>query len=132
MDQLIVKVFAFEVPPPGAGVNTMTWTVPATAISEAGIAALNRVEETKVVVRFAPFHNTTEPLIKPLPLMVRVKAALLAVREDGLMLEITCMGGLLIVNVRALEVPPPGAGVNTVTWTVPAIAISEVDIVAVT
>jgi hypothetical protein len=53
---LIVKVWALEVPPPGAGVNTVTWAVPANAMSKAEIAAVNRVEETYVVVRFAPFH----------------------------------------------------------------------------
>jgi hypothetical protein len=126
-----LKVWALEVPPPGAGVNTVTWTVPATAISEAGIAALNRVEETKVVVRFAPFHSTTEPLMKPLPLTVSVKAAAPAVREDGLMLEITGTGGSLIVKVRALEVPPPGVGLNTLTWAVPATAMSAAVIAAV-
>jgi hypothetical protein len=53
---LIVKVWALEVPPPGAGVNTVTVAVPAVTMSEAVIAAVNWVEETYVVVRFAPFH----------------------------------------------------------------------------
>jgi hypothetical protein len=112
-------------------VNTVTWAVPAVAMSEAGIAALNRVEETYVVVRLAPFHWTTESVAKPVPLTVSVKAAPPAVRDDGLMLEIAGTGGLLIVKVRALEVPPPGAGLNTVTWAVPATAMSAAVIAAV-
>ena len=39
---------------------------------------------------------------------------------------------LLIVNVCALEVPPPGAGLNTVTVAVPAVEMSDAVIVAVT
>jgi hypothetical protein len=68
-------------------------------MSAAGIAAVNRVAETKVVVRFAPFHCTTESVTKPVPLTVSVKAAPPAVRDDGLMLEITGTGGSLIVKV---------------------------------
>jgi hypothetical protein len=128
---LIVRVPALEVPPPGADVNTVTDTVPAVAMSAAGIAALNLVEETYVVGRLAPFHCTTESLMKPLPLTVSVKAAPPAVRDVGLMLEITGTGGSLIVKVWALEVPPPGAGLNTVTEAVPAVAMSAAVIAAV-
>ncbi len=53
---LIVKVWALEVPPPGAGLNTVTVAVPAIDMSEAGIAAVNRVADRYIVVRFAPFH----------------------------------------------------------------------------
>ena len=37
----------------------------------------------------------------------------------------------MIVKVRALEVPPPGVGLNTVTEAVPAVAISAAVIAAV-
>ena len=47
---LTVKVRTLEVPPPGPGEKTVTLAIPAAAISEAGIVALNRVEDTKVVV----------------------------------------------------------------------------------
>ena len=87
-----------EVPPPGAGLNTVTWAVPATAMSEAGIDTVNRVEETNVVVRFDPFQRTTELATKRLPLTVSVNAALPARRDDGLRLEIVGTG-LLIVKV---------------------------------
>jgi hypothetical protein len=128
---LIVRVNALEVPPPGAGVNTVTGTVPATAMSEAGIAAVNLVAETNVVVRSSPFQRTTELVTKLLPLTVSVNAAPPAVRDDGLRLEIVGTGGLLIVKVSALEVPPPGGGENTVTCAVPATAMSEAGIAAV-
>ena len=101
---LIVRVWALEVPPPGVGSNTVTWAVPATAVSAAGIAAVNRVAETNVVVRFAPFHCTTKPLKKPLPLTVSVKAAPPAVRAVGVMLEITDVEWLVITKLP-LAVP---------------------------
>jgi hypothetical protein len=95
---LIVKVRALEVPPPGAGLNTVTCAVPATAISDAGIAAVSRVEETNVVTRSAPFQRTTEFVTKPLPFTVNVNAAPPAVRDVGLRLVVVGTG-LLIVNV---------------------------------
>ncbi len=124
---LIVKVRELEVPPPGAGLNTVTEAVPATAMSAAVMVAVNRVEETKVVVRFVPFHRTIEPATKLLPLTVRTKSVPPAVVDVGLKLEFVGTG-LFIVRVSALEVPPPGAGVNTVTWTVPAAVMSAADI----
>jgi nitrogen fixation protein len=45
-------------------------------------------------------------------------------------LEITGGGGLLIVNVWALEVPPLPPGFTTVTETVPAVATLEAGTVA--
>jgi len=53
---VIVKVAALEVPPPGAGVETVTMAVAATTMSAAVIAAVKLVLETKVVVRALPFH----------------------------------------------------------------------------
>src|SRR4029434_7767912 len=50
-----------DVPPPGAGVNTVMLGVPAAAISLAGMAAVSRVDETNVVVRLAPLTWTIEP-----------------------------------------------------------------------
>jgi hypothetical protein len=93
---LIVKVRTLEVPPPGAGLNTVTWAVPADAMSVAGIAAINWIEDTYFVVRFDPFHCTTEPLTNPLPLTVSVKAAPSRVCDDGLRLEIAGTGLLIV------------------------------------
>jgi len=38
--------------------------------------------------------------------------------------------GVVIVNVWALEVPPPGVGLNTVTDAVPTVAMSFAEIAA--
>src|SRR5712664_3197359 len=72
---VIVNVCAFEVPPPGAGLNTVTCTVPGFAISLAGIAALSCDDETNVVVRSRLFHRTlAAPETKLLPFTVSVNA----------------------------------------------------------
>src|SRR5580693_96508 len=72
-----------EVPPPGPGLLTVTLAVVAVAMSVAGIAAVNRVPLTKVVVRALPFHNTVEPATKPAPLTVRVNADPPGAAADG-------------------------------------------------
>ena len=122
---LIVNVAAGEVPPPGAGLNTVTWAVPELAMSVAVIAEVNCVVLTYIVVRAAPFQFTTELLMKPEPLTVRLKAVPPAVALLGERLVIVGAGlGALIVNAAAAEAPPPGAGLKTVTWAVPALAMS--------
>ncbi len=78
--------------------KTVTCVVPAVAMSVAGIAAVSCVEETNVVVRFAPFQRTTEALTKLLPFTVNVKAAPPAVAEVGLM-PVVAGTGLLTVKV---------------------------------
>jgi len=92
---------------------------------EAGIATVNLVEDTKVVVGLSPFHCTTESGTKPVPVTVSVNAAPPAVRDVGLMLEIDGAGAFLIVKVRAVDVPPTGAGLYTVTLAVPAVDMYE-------
>ena len=94
-----VKVRTADVPPPGAGVKTMTCAVPAVAISAAAICAVSWVAETKVVVRLAPFQRTTEPETKLLPPTVRTKAAPPAAAEVGASVPITGKG-----------LPPPPDG----------------------
>ena len=116
----MVNAALLEVPPPGAGLNTVTCAVPAVVMSAAVIAACNCVALTNVVVRFVPFQLTTDPLRNPVPFTVTVKAAVPAVALDGDS-ELTVGIGLVVLMVKAalLEVPPPGAGLNTVTWPVP-------------
>ena len=112
--------------------NTVTWAVPARAMSVDGIAAVNCVALTKVVVRAAPFQFTTEPLMKPVPLTVRPNDVPPAVALVGERLVMLGTGlAALIANDAAVEVPPPGAGLITVTWAVPALAISAAAIAAV-
>ena len=71
----IVKGTGPDVPPPGAGVDTLTCAVPAAARSPVEIEACNCVELTKVVGRVEPFHLTIELELKLLPVTVSVNAA---------------------------------------------------------
>ena len=63
--------------------------------------------------------------MKPLPLTLRVNAALPETALAGES-EVIDGSGLapLIVKFVALDVPPPGAGLKTVTLAVPALAMS--------
>jgi hypothetical protein len=117
------NVSPLEVPPPGAGVETVTVAVPAGATSAAVTAACKLVLETKVVVRGLPFHWTVEEEMKLLPVTVSVNAAPPAAAELGFS-DVATGIGLPTVNVSGLEVPPPGAGVVTVTMALPAVVIS--------
>ncbi len=129
---MIANVCAFEVPPPGVPVNTVTDAVPAVAISAAVIVAVNWFAEPKLVVRLLPFQRTVEPLMKSLPLTVSVKPALPAIADDGERPVVAGTGfGAVIVSVWAFDVPPPGAGVNTVIDALPLVAMSAAVIDAV-
>ena len=68
---------------------------------------------------------------KFVPLMVRVCAAAPAVADVGES-EVAVGSGLLMVKVRALDVPPPGEGFSTVTEAVPPVAMSLAGTEAVT
>jgi hypothetical protein len=72
---VIVKFTELEVRTPGAGLLTVTAGMPVEAIAAAGMAAVNCVELTNVVVGAAPPKLTTEPATKFAPLIVSVKAA---------------------------------------------------------
>jgi len=117
------------VPPPGAEFVTVTGDVPAVAISDAVIAAVNWLALLNVVVFATPLNFTTDVATKPAPFTVSVNAAPPAVALVG-EIDASVGAGLLIVNVCAPDVPPPGAGFVTVTFTVPAVAISAAGIVA--
>ena len=84
------------------------------------------------MLRADPFQLTTEPLTKPVPLTVRVKALPPAVALAGARLVIVGTGlGALMAKGFAVDVPPPGEGLKTVTWAVPAVAMSAAVIAAV-
>jgi hypothetical protein len=53
---------------------TLTGTLPAVAMSDAPMDAVNSVEDTNVVGRALPFHCTTDVEEKPVPMSVRTKA----------------------------------------------------------
>ena len=63
-----------DVPPPGEEVNTVTVAVPGPAIRLAGTLVVIWLVLRKVVTRAFPFHSTTEPGEKLLPLTVKVNA----------------------------------------------------------
>src|SRR3984957_21106221 len=79
----MVKVWGFDVPPP-AGFVTVTFTVPAEAISAAGIVATIWVLVTDegVIAGLDP-KFTVAPVTKPVPVRVNVKAAPPTAAETG-------------------------------------------------
>ena len=87
-----------------------------------------------MVVNEVLFHLITDPLIKLVPVTVKVNAEPPAVAEEGdrVVAEGTGLPAALMVNVNPLEVPPPGVGLVTVTVAVPAVAILAAGILAVT
>ena len=107
--------------------------MPCAATSAAVMSAVSCVADTNAVVRFAPFQRTTDPATKLVPLTVSVNAALPATIELGASEVAVGTGfeGALIVKVCAAEVPPPGAGLKTVTAAVPALCTSVAPIAAV-
>jgi len=122
---LMEKLCTFEVPPPGAGLNTVTEAVPDVVMSAAFICAVSCVAFTNVVARSAPFQRTFESTVKLDPPTVSVNALPPADALPGVRLLSTGTGFVLvIVKLRAGEVPPPGDGLTTVTGTLPDVATS--------
>ena len=80
---VVVKVCPSEVPPPGAGLKTVTWAAPTAAIRLAGTCAVSCVAEINVVMRFVPFQLTTEMGMKLVPFTVSANAAPPAVAVLG-------------------------------------------------
>jgi hypothetical protein len=126
------KFWAFEVPPPGDGVKTVTAVTAGVAISLPGIEAVSSVLLTKVVGRGEPFQRTSDVIAKPVPITDRVKAGPPAGVDAGLRRVTVGLGfPTTIDNVTAFDVPPPGAGLKTVTLADPTAAISAAGIAAV-
>jgi hypothetical protein len=67
-----LKFIAFDVPPPGVGLNTVTGMIFTVKTSAAVIVAVNWFAFTNAVERALPFHCTTELLMKLLPFTVSV------------------------------------------------------------
>jgi hypothetical protein len=101
----MVKVKPLEAPPPGAGLKTVTWAVPAVAMSAAEREACNWPALTYVVVRLDPFQFTTDPLTNPDPLTVRVNAAPPTVVAVGDR-EVIDGTGLFVCQLVAVTTPP--------------------------
>jgi hypothetical protein len=118
--------------PPPAGFVTERLTVPAVAMSVAGIVATIwvLVADEGMIAGLVPKFTVT-PATKPVPVRVNVKAAPPTVAEVGTREVSVGAEAALIVNDRLPDVPPPGAGFVTVTVAVPAVAISAAVIAAV-
>src|SRR6185295_15598797 len=69
-EPVIVSVWPFDVPPPGAGVNTVIVFVAPAAWSAAVMTAVSWPEFTNVVARSEPSMRTTEQVEKLEPLTV--------------------------------------------------------------
>jgi hypothetical protein len=104
----IVKLSAFEVPPTGAGFVTVTAGLPAAAIAPPGMAAVNCVELTNVVVTDVPPKATTEAATKFAPVIVSVKAEPPAAALFG-----------EIVAIAGIGVDPLDGGLLTVEAVLP-------------
>ena len=87
----MVKLIVLEVPPPGAGLVTVTAAVPVATMLAAGMAPSNCVELRNEVASADPPKLTTEAVTKFVPLMVSAKVALPAMVLFG---EIEVMVGV--------------------------------------
>src|SRR5579859_4392463 len=119
---------AFDRPPPGPPVNTLTEEAPGWLTSDCGMVACRCPLLTKVVARLAPFQRTTEtlPPIKPAPYTSTVSPLPPASWPCGVMWSIDGTGFCptsFTVKVTPLDRPPPGPGLNALmvtgptTWT---------------
>lgn len=97
----MANVSPFDVPPPGAELNTVTVEVPDFEISDAGTTAVNWVELTYVVTSAVAFQSTTEVLTKPVPFTVSVNWAPPVIAELGTSGDVSVDTGLLTVNCTA-------------------------------
>lgn len=127
---LMVKLAAVDVPPPGAGLTTITIAVPGKAMAVAGMAAVSCVPLIYEVGNVVPFHCTAEEEMKLFPFTVSANAIPPAAFERGES-ELMDGTGSLIGKLATEDIPPPGEGLNTVTLAIPAAAMSAADIVAV-
>ncbi len=107
-----MNVAAADVPPPGAGLVTVTCALPELATSAAGMLAVSLTELTSVVVRLEPFHCTTELEMNPEPVTANVNAWLPSV---------TLAGDMPLTTGAGLEV---GGGVDEPPFPPHPVAIS--------
>jgi len=115
------------------------FAVPGAAMRLAGTWAVNCAALTKLVASALPFHWTTAPERKPVPLTVRVNAGPPSNAELGLSELITCaaeMVKLALVEVTlfstTVTVTVPGVAMRlAVTWAVNCAALTKVVVSAV-
>jgi hypothetical protein len=115
-----VNTCAFDVPPPGAGVNTVRLPFPGNRFELPGIVAVSVVPDTYVVVKGLPLYDTTEDDVKPVPFSVTFVSAAIAPAPGETEVSVGT-GGLLMLTVTAFEVDVTAVGEYTVTLAVPAV-----------
>src|SRR6266513_2748317 len=125
----MVNVAAAEVPPPGAGLTTVTLAMPVAPMSVVSIVAVSWVGETNVVARAAPFQFIVELLTKLLPLTVSTVSGPPAGALDGLMPPRTGTRLFTVVLAVALLLPATGSDEQEAT---PAVLLTVPPGVAVT
>ena len=81
---MIVKIRAFDAPPPPAWLDTVTFAVPCSTKSALGMVACSCVPLTKLVGKAPPFQSMVEPVKKLIPLTVSVRAEPPSRAEVGL------------------------------------------------
>ena len=103
-----VNVTALEVPPPGAGVNTVIALVPALTRSAAVRAAVSEVDDTNVVVRGEPSTRIADAAVKFVPVAVIENAGPPDPTLAGEMLLSVGAAGFatVIVGLVARFIPP--------------------------
>jgi hypothetical protein len=128
----MAKVARLEAPPAGAELKTVTAPVPAVAMLLAGICATTG-PPLSAVGRSFPFQRTTELGTKFVPITAKVKVSAPTGAQLGSRELIVGMGfvSLLIAKLTISEVPPPGAGLVTITAAVPAEAMAAAGMAAV-
>jgi hypothetical protein len=103
-----VNVAAGEVPPPGAGLSTVTMLSELPLRSAAGTAIVNWVALTNVALIAVPFHCTVEAEMNPVPSIVTAVSGAPATTEDGVSVAMAGLafevGGL---TTGAGAAPPP-------------------------
>jgi hypothetical protein len=88
--------------------------MPPTVKSAVGTIAVARVDDMYVVFRLDPFQVTVTPCWKFVPLTVRINPGLSIKIVVGL-IDVIVGAGSITSKESTLLVPPPGAGVTTVT-----------------
>jgi len=124
----VVNASEFDVPPPGAGLLTVTTSFPSDWMSAALTAVVSVKLLTYVVARFTPFHCTTDVGTKLEPEIVSVNAALPAAAELGCRYDNVGTG--LGVTLIVVEFDTEGPGFVTVIVKVPTDVRSAAGIVA--
>ncbi|WP_276496072.1 hypothetical protein [Pontibacter litorisediminis] len=96
-----------EVPPPGAGVNTVIGNDPTEVMSSAEIVAFNSEALIRVVGLSKPLNRTTEVGKKLVPVIVKVKVATPTGFVSGEIPVIVGAAGWKLPTTLMTELPVP-------------------------